>query len=241
MIIAGPLAAGPIGLAAAAGEAGPPLLVAVEAEPGFDLDAQEIRKAIGAELGRKIVSPTEDERDLLAALRAQALDALARVFDRWHQRVRVLARRLLGDEAAAEDVVQEVFTSLPRAVRRFRGEVGLQAFVLAIAVKRARHHRRAAFRRRRALARLDQQLMVAAAGGSTPERDFYRMQLGERLALALDRLPHAQRVSFVLCEVEGLTAGEAAAIVDVPEPTVRTRLFHARKKLRDLLTPERAE
>ncbi|HEY2900277.1 MAG TPA: hypothetical protein VGL59_06865 [Polyangia bacterium] len=57
VIIAGQLTAGPVCLAAATVETGPPLLVAVEAEPGFDLDAQEIRKAISAELGRKIVSP----------------------------------------------------------------------------------------------------------------------------------------------------------------------------------------
>jgi RNA polymerase sigma factor (sigma-70 family) len=61
--------------------------------------------------------------------------------------VRVLARRLLSDDAADEDVVQEAFTALPRAVRHFRGEVDLETFLLAIAVKRARHHQRAAARR----------------------------------------------------------------------------------------------
>ena len=62
-----------------------------------------------------------EEPSLVAALGAGDLAALAAVFDRWHQRVRVLARRLLSDPAAAEDVVQDVFTALPRAVRRFRG------------------------------------------------------------------------------------------------------------------------
>ena len=181
----------------------------------------------------------EDERALVAALRAERLDALARAFDRWHQRVRVLARRLLGDEAAAEDVVQEVFAALPRALRGFRGDVGLEVFVLAIAVKRSRNHQRAAARRRRALAHLDERAAFLAA--RDPERELYRRQLGERLARALDRLPHAQRVAFVLCEVEGLTAGQAAEIADAPEPTVRTRLFHARRKLREFLAPERAE
>ena len=178
-----------------------------------------------------------DEARLLDGLRAGALDALARAFDRWHQRVRVLARRLLSDDAAAEDVVQEVFAALPDAVRRFRGDVGLEAFVLAIAVKRARHHRRAATRRRLALARLE----TRAASEANPERDLYRRELGARLARALDDLPHDQRVAFVLCEVEGLTAGEAAPIADAPEATMRTRLFHARRKLRERLARERAE
>ena len=58
------------------------------------------------------------ERELVEALGDGDLAALAKAFDRWHQRIRVLARRLLSDPAAAEDVVQDVFTALPRAVRR---------------------------------------------------------------------------------------------------------------------------
>jgi RNA polymerase sigma-70 factor (ECF subfamily) len=172
---------------------------------------------------------------ILDGLRGGDLAALAAAFDRWHQRVRVLARRLLAEDAAAEDVVQEVFATLPRAARAFRGDADLEAFVLGIAVKRVRRHRRAALRRRRALERLR---TVDGANPHDPERDVYRHQLGRRLAAALDRLPLAQRVAFVLCEVEEMTAGEAAAVADCPEATIRTRLFHARRRLRDLLAPE---
>lgn len=74
-----------------------------------------------------------------------------------------------------------------------------------------------------------------------PEREAYRRQLARSLERALDELPHAQRVAFVLCEVEGLTAAEAALIADAPEATVRTRLFHARRKLRASLAAEHDE
>jgi RNA polymerase sigma-70 factor (ECF subfamily) len=176
-----------------------------------------------------------DDAHLAAELRGGSLAALATAYDRWHQRVRVLARRLLSDEAAAEDVVQDVFAALPRAARRFRGDAGLETFVLAIAVKRARHHQRAALRRRRALARLEEQ---AAPGPRDPEHQAYRVELARRLASALDRLPLPQRVAFVLCAVEGLTSGEAALVAAVPEATVRTRLHHARRRLRELLVGE---
>ena len=186
-----------------------------------------------------IVAPPDDRDeppDLVESLRLGRLDALAAAFDRWHQRVRVLARRLLSDDAAAEDVVQEVFAALPRAIQRFRGEVTLETFLLAIAVKRARHHRRAAARRRRALARLATE---DRPGPRDPEQDAYRRQLGLRLRAALDRLPMPQRVAFVLCVVEELSSAQAAAIAAVPEATVRTRLFHARRRLRGLLDGER--
>ncbi len=187
------------------------------------------------------VTPVAAERapaepDLVAALGDGDLVALATAFDRWNQRVRVLARRLLSDPAAAEDVVQDVFTVLPRAVRSFRGQADLETFLLGIAVKRVRHHRRAAFRRLKALERLR---AVDRHGPVDPEQDAYRRQLGARLAAALDELPLPQRVAFVLCEVEELTSVQAAVIADAPEATIRTRLFHARRRLRDLLAGER--
>jgi RNA polymerase sigma-70 factor, ECF subfamily len=55
-----------------------------------------------------------------------------------------------------------------------------------------------------------------------------------------DRLPRDQRIAFALCEIEQMSAAEAAAIVDAPEATVRTRLFHARRKLRELLAKQEA-
>ncbi|HLK92257.1 MAG TPA: sigma-70 family RNA polymerase sigma factor [Polyangia bacterium] len=176
------------------------------------------------------------EPELAGRLAAGDLRALALAFDRWHGRVRTLARRLLSDPAAAEDVVQDVFTLLPRAAKGFRGDADLEAFLLGIAVKRVRRHRRAAQRRLRALARMR---AVDRPGPLGPEHDTYRRELGARLAAALDDLPLPQRVAFVLCEVEELTAGQAAAIADAPEATIRTRLFHARRRLRDLLAGER--
>jgi RNA polymerase sigma-70 factor (ECF subfamily) len=180
----------------------------------------------------------DDDAVLLAELRVGRLEAVARAYDRWHGRVRILARRLLSEEASSEDVVQEVFVSLPRAVRRFRGEVSLETFVLAITVKRARHHLRSAIRRRRALERLAEPSSVSP---QDPEREAYQRQLAARLAAALDRLPPAQRVAFVLCEVEGLTSARAAVLASAPETTVRTRLFHARRRLRTLLALEHDE
>jgi RNA polymerase sigma-70 factor (ECF subfamily) len=72
----------------------------------------------------------------------------------------------------------------------------------------------------------------------TPEEDVVRKRLAMALSRALDELPVDQRVAFVLCEVEERSSGEVSAIVEAPEATVRTRLFHARRKLRELLTKE---
>jgi len=179
--------------------------------------------------------PTGAGDALLRALKAGSARAIVGFYDATHQRVRVLARRLLGDDAAAEDVVQEVFASLHRALRHYRGEADLQSFLLGIAVKKSRSHLRAAIRRRRLLERY---ALEEKSGPMDPEHDTYRKELARRLMLALDRISAPHREAFILCEVEGLSAAQAAAILGVPAATVRTRLFHGRARLQALFADE---
>jgi RNA polymerase sigma-70 factor (ECF subfamily) len=125
--------------------------------------------------------------------------------------------------------VHETFVTLPRAIRQFCGESSLGTFLVSIAVNHARHHLRAAARRRAAAERFARE---PTAASSDPEQHAARASLARALNRALDTLPHDQRVVFVLCDVEERTAGEVSTIVGAPEATVRTRLFHARRKLR---------
>jgi RNA polymerase sigma-70 factor (ECF subfamily) len=176
------------------------------------------------------------EDELIDRLREGDPAAVGEAYDRYNGIVRSFAKRLVGEAFAAEDLVHEVFVSLPRAIRRFRGESQLRTFLVSIAVNHARHHVRGAARRRSAMDRLAQEPDHSAS--STPEQDVRRKELAQALTRALDQLPLDQRVAFVLCEVEERTSGEAAEITGSPEATIRTRLFHAKKKLRAALEAE---
>jgi RNA polymerase sigma-70 factor (ECF subfamily) len=156
------------------------------------------------------------------------------VYDRHQAAVHAFARRLTGDAAAAQDLVHETFVSLPSAIRRFQGGSSLRTFLLSIAVNHSRHHLRAASRRRAAMERFSRE-PNGDPSASGPEQHAMRVDLARELSRALDLLPLDQRVAFVLCEVEERTSREAAQIAGAPEATVRTRLFHAKKKLRDEL------
>jgi RNA polymerase sigma-70 factor (ECF subfamily) len=175
------------------------------------------------------------ERHLVVRLRAGDLGALGSVYDAHHEHVRAFARRMVGEDAAAEDLVQETFLALPRAVARFRGESSLRTFIVSVAVNHARHHVRAAARRRAAVARFGRE---PHAGSSTPADEAARAQLAAAQQRALDTLPVEQRAAIVLCEVEERTSGEAARILGVPDATVRTRIFHAKRKLVEALSKE---
>ncbi len=168
---------------------------------------------------------------LVVALRAGKAEALVELYDLHHDVVRRLARRMLGDPQAAEDLTQEVFLCLPEAIQRFDGRASVRSFLLAIVVNQARHHvRKAATRRRLALA-----VAEATEAPLDPETVASRRQLAALLWSALDELSIELRAAFVLCHLEERPSAEVAEILGVPDATVRSRLFHARRKLKDLL------
>lgn len=176
-----------------------------------------------------VESAPVDEEGTLAALAAGSESALRTAYRQNHAQVRAFARRLVGDDGAAEDLVQEVFVRLPRAARRFRGEASLRSFLISMAINHARHFVRAAARRRKATARYAREPRRADA---QLEDRVERQQIADDLVRALDGLPLDQRVAFVLCEVEERTSAQAAALVGTSNGTLRARLFHAKRKLR---------
>jgi RNA polymerase sigma-70 factor, ECF subfamily len=183
------------------------------------------------------VAPDGDD-ELVARLRRGERMAIAEAYSAHHAPVRSFARRLLGDDAAAEDVVHDTFLALPKAIGNFRGTSSLRGFLIGVAANRARRHVRSVVRRRRAVERLAEASVDRAGHAPGPDELAARRRLADRLSAALDELAHDQRVAFVLCEVEQRTSVEVASILGIPEGTVRTRAFHARRRLRELLAAE---
>jgi RNA polymerase sigma-70 factor (ECF subfamily) len=185
-----------------------------------------------------LLSDADDQDDsLIARVRRGDVAAVGRLYERYHHHVRAFARRLTGDAASAEDLVHDVFVALPAAAANYRAEAPISVFLVSIAVNRSRTHLRSSMRRRHTLDRFELEPRPPSTG---PDHALERRELAHALTRALDSLPDEQRLAFVLCEVEERTSVEAAAILAVPEGTVRTRLFHARRKLREHFAREEA-
>jgi len=180
--------------------------------------------------------------DLIARLRTGELTAVGEAYDLHHEHVRCFARRLVGEDSAAEDLVHETFLTLPQAIRRFEERASLRTFLISIAVNHSRHHIRSASRRRSAMEKASKESIAPghSAAPSNPEQELQRRQMAALLTKCLDQLSHDHRLTFILCEVEDYTSSKAADVLNVPEGTVRTRLMHAKKKLRTLLEKEGA-
>lgn len=163
----------------------------------------------------------------MAPERAETADWRA-LFDAHWPWVHRLLRRLCGPGVDAEDAAQDVFVAVVRKLPGFEGRAALRTWIYRICLNVASEHRRRAWRRRRLAAALQ---LVAGWGrrsGGAPD-----LTTSGELALvqqALDRLGVAKRQVFVLREIEQLSGAEVAAILGIPEATVRTRLFHARRE-----------
>ncbi len=173
--------------------------------------------------------------DLIARLRRGHSGALAEAYRVHHAALRAFARRLTGEGALADDLVQEAFLALPRALVSYRGEAALRTLLGAIVIRRARRHVRSAARLRLAMTRLASQPVPRPPA---PDDLAGRRELAAALQRGFDALPVAQQDAFLLCSVDGLSSREAAALAGSPEETLRTRLFHARRKLRVFLERE---
>ena len=174
----------------------------------------------------------QDDADVCALAASGAHDAILTLYRAHHAHLRAFTQRLIGDEALAEDLTHEVFMALPKAMASFRGECSVRSYLISIAARRAHKQIRAAARRRAMEARLAREALPSP---STPDEETERDELARVLIRALDELPLDQRVAFVLCEVEERTSIEVGAMLGEKDVTIRARIFHAKRKLREHL------
>jgi RNA polymerase sigma-70 factor, ECF subfamily len=180
-----------------------------------------------------------DDSELLQSARegnATAFDTLIRRHDRFLYRI---ARSVLLDDYEAEDVVQETFIKAFKGLENFRGEARLSTWLTRIALNEALARKR---RRRNTVElealqhrtnALEPSPMIAPA--QDPELSTAQQQIRKLLERAIDGLPDSLRTVFVMRDVEELSTAEAARLLGLGEPTVKTRLHRARRMLRELL------
>jgi RNA polymerase sigma-70 factor (ECF subfamily) len=152
------------------------------------------------------------------------------LFARHHARIYRFVLRLLGSEALAEDVTSEVFLDVWRQAHRFEARSAVTTWLLAIA-----RYKALAELRRRPEPPLDEGSMDASDPADNPEATSAIKHRGEILRNCLTRLSPRHREIIDLVYYHEKSVQEAADILGVPGNTVKTRMFHARKKLSELL------
>jgi RNA polymerase sigma-70 factor (ECF subfamily) len=174
------------------------------------------------------VSTEVSDELLMLAFSQGSSDAFTELFSRYKQPIFGFFRRRVAEPAHAEELTQETFLALLRAVARYEPRALFRTYLYAISFKILRAHRRkAAFR-----------ATFLGQRNSTPDPSkLEATESGLWVRRAVQKLDPLDREVLMLREFEQLSYAEIADLLQLPVNTVRSRLFRARTALRNLLKP----
>ena len=177
--------------------------------------------------------PDADDLELLARVAEFDRRAFETLYRRYHRRLLAYLLRVLGGRVEeAEEALDDTFYAAWVGARSFRGGSRVSSWLFGIAYRKGL----------KALERHGRRREVAIEDGAaeppapdSPRLDLERQELARAVAAALAVLPREQRRVVELTYYRGLSYPEISALVGVPVGTVKTRMFHARRRLRALL------
>lgn len=186
------------------------------------------------------MTPTDVE--LIQRILAKDADAFALLFDRYIGQVTDHLTRMLRDVGAADDVAQEVFLRVWNRADQWSGTGPFRAWLLRIATNLALNHLRGKKRRRELSLEMpsmyddeeDENLVpgwMIDHASLGPDAQIEQVEQQQMLRQMISDLPKEKRDVFEMVHKEELALQEVAKRLGIPEGTVKSRLFHARKKL----------
>ena len=185
------------------------------------------------------------DEELIVCARDGDLQAFSELAGRHHAWLERFLYHMLWDREAAEDGAQEVLVRVWLARERYEPTARIRTFLFTCARNWCRNWRDG-ISRRPPVVSLEEQLGPTARSvlaalttpEAVPERELLRGYERFRIRRAIGQLPEAQRVVFVLSQLQGLPHAQIAALLDIPEGTVKSRMHHACLKLRATLVEE---
>jgi RNA polymerase sigma-70 factor (ECF subfamily) len=188
---------------------------------------------------------TLSDSELASRIATRDVAAVRLVTARNNQRLFRTAWSILKDRSEAEEAVQDGYLKAFDAIGTFAGRSSLSTWLTRIVANEALSRRSRAQRRSRLLNQESvvvleeyREKLMAGSVTQSPEKVLMRSQIAKLLETAITRLPNTFRPVFVLREIEGLSVEDTAEALQIPEETVKTRLFRARRRLQKELDPE---
>ena len=184
------------------------------------------------------------EYDLIARAAQGEAAAFEVLMRRHNQLLFRTARAILQSDAEAEDAVQEGWIRAWRALPGFRADSRLSTWLVRIirneTLGRLRRSSAQVIPLEAAMLSPDPKTQAALTEESArgPEQELMRSQTRRLMEARIDLLPEAYRSVFMLRAVEEMSVEDVAAVLDIPEATVRSRFFRARSLLREGLAQE---
>lgn len=176
---------------------------------------------------------------LIERVRGGDIAAFDLLYRRTRQDVHRILFHLVGSNADMDDLIQETFIQLMKALRSFRGDSKFSTFLYRVCANVALMHLRGGRRRKEDPV---EELPDAPAGTSSdPEHAAQAAQAAQMMSQALEKLSPEKRVVFVYHDFMGMGPEEIAESLSIPVNTVRSRLGRAREELVQLFAQARGE
>lgn len=184
----------------------------------------------------------EADLEMVRAVLEGDATAYRELVEKYQNRVYGMVYGMLRNREDARDIAQEAFVKAYRNLGSFRMDSSFYTWLYRIAMNLAIDHTRK--RKRQATTGFDDAIaardedggIAEVHHGDNPGRQLERKQLYAQIMDALEKLPEDQKQVILLRELEGLSYKEIADVMDIPEGTVMSRLFYARKKLQKMLS-----
>ena len=178
------------------------------------------------------VRAEDDECALMRRVSQGEVEAFDLVYRRYADRVRAFVARVLPLRSLVDETLNDTMLAVWRRSSRYDGSCRLSTWIFAIAQRKALHLLRYARMRARPAE-------AAPPARNEPDAEAHLSQLREHLSRALTTLPLEQLIVLELTYFEGYGCREVASLMACPVETVKTRMFHARRKLRRILSVTR--
>ncbi len=172
------------------------------------------------------------DRKLIERIANADKAAVQALFARFHVRIYRFIIRMVGNEAVAEELANEVFLDVWRQAGRFESRSSVSTWLMAIARNKAISH----LRRKKDLPLDEDAANQIVDTQDNPEVVAQKSDKGAAIREAIDSLSPNHKAVIDLVYYHELSVREVAKVLDVPANTVKPRMFHARKKLAEKLT-----
>ena len=182
-------------------------------------------------MSRSLPMQTTSDEVLIGRIAGGDRLAMQVLFARHHVRVYRFVLRLVRNEATAEDLISEVFLDVWRQAAKFEGRSAVSTWILSM----ARFKALSSLRRRTEDELDDETAGTIEDPEDNPETALAKKDKGAALRQCLEKLSAEHREIVDLVYYHEKSVAEVSSIVGIPEATVKTRMFYARKKLSELL------
>jgi RNA polymerase sigma-70 factor (ECF subfamily) len=174
-----------------------------------------------------------EEKEIVQSARKGDKDSFGTLVERYRNKMFYLAYSMTNNRETADDLAQEVFIKAFRALPRFNLKSKFSTWLYRIAINTIKDfHRKESGNKRMSL---DQRAIVSDEKDIKNEEE--KQEKLKIIRESIDRLPEKHRIILTLRDIQGKSYSEIADILHISPGTVDSRLFRARKKLREAMAP----